>query len=109
MPARGSALGRAHAPVLRSCPLLVLDTFFYHKDNCGEGVLMKWRCGMANRSVPCAVSLAFILCNQIVASCSTGFSITPRVRPIRTRAAPVVSPTPPFSPLERDALGDLLN
>ena len=72
MPDRGSALGRAGAAALRSCTMWVLDTFFYHAENIAEEVIMKWRSGVTNRSVGCAVSLAFILHKQIVASCSTG-------------------------------------
>ena len=87
VPERGSALGRAGAAALRSCTIWVLDTFFYHVDNRGEWVVKKWRSGVTNRWGTCAVSLAFILHKQIVASCSTRFPVMPRVRPIRSRAA----------------------
>ena len=87
MPSRGRELGCAGAKALRSCAILVVDTFFYHVDNRGEWVAKKWRSGVTNRWGTCAVSLAFILHKQIVASCSTRFPIMPRVRPIRSRAA----------------------
>ena len=96
MPDRGSALGRAGAAALRSCTIWVLDTFFYHAENINEEVVMKWRSGATNRSVRCAVSLAFILHKQIVASCSTRFPGRRRVRPIRSRAALSLKRTPPF-------------
>jgi hypothetical protein len=51
----------------------VLDTFFYHVDNRGEWVVKEWRSGVTNRCVGCAVSSAFILHKQIVASCSTRY------------------------------------
>jgi hypothetical protein len=87
VPDRGCALGRAGAAALRSCTMWVLDTFFYHAENIAEEVIMKWRSGVTNRCVGCAVSLAFILHKQIVASCSTGFPVIRQVRPIRSRAA----------------------
>ena len=96
MPDRGSALGRAGAAALRSCTMWVLDTFFYHAENIAEEVIMKWRSGVTNRWGRCAVSLAFILHKQIVASCSTGFPRRARVRPIRSRAALSKNRTPPF-------------